>query len=70
MSGLLRALAPIVRATALATQTAAADSAELARPLGHRLSGPLWTWIAPIGIFLVAAWATVALYLHFARRTG
>ncbi len=33
-----------------------------------RLEGPFWTWVLPVGIFVVSAWATLALYLHFARN--
>ncbi len=34
----------------------------------HRLHGPLWSWGFPVLIFAVAAWATFALYRHFAQQ--
>ena len=37
-------------------------------PANPPIGGPFWTWVVPIGLFVVAFLATWALYRHFAAQ--
>ena len=37
-------------------------------PAGSPISGVLWTWVMPIGLFTIALVATWLLYRHFANQ--
>ena len=39
-----------------------------ALPVDSPLSGFLWTWIVPVGLFAISFAATWLLYRHFANR--
>lgn len=39
-----------------------------ALPAVSPLSGPFWTWVVPVVLFLIAFIATWMLYRHFANR--
>jgi len=39
-----------------------------ALPVSSPLSGVLWTWVVPVGLFAIAFIATWLLYRHFANR--
>jgi hypothetical protein len=39
-------------------------------PADAPIGGPFWTWVVPVGLFLVAFLATWALYRHFSARPG
>ena len=37
-------------------------------PVESPISGVLWTWVLPIGLFTIAFAATWLLYRHFSRQ--
>jgi hypothetical protein len=65
--GVLRAVG-VLSVAAQAVDSATADSIAAARPIARHLMGGFWAWVVPIGIFVVSAAATLALYRRFARE--